>query len=273
MDIKALERAYFYFDEPVPYKLKQGIVTITPIDLKKSEIFMASVDIISIDKNSLPDANIISMSYLEFLIKVVLINEISVAKFVNILSLCLNIKSPTFQFNERGKPILCDTEQDIKITAKEFEDIRRIILYQNFSHYDDSYISPDLKAAMEAEDKLRNKNRKIPNLERRMAIITSHCGLPKKEQQTMSLRAHNQLFNEVCGEVDFMTIRPIAIYGGSADKIDHWIFAADKDKLDGYITEESALRQNLGGSDRYLGDSTGQSRGDSLDAMYNNFSN
>lgn len=272
MDIKALERAYFYFDDPVPYYLKHGEIKIRPVSLRKSEIFMASIGIFSIDKNALPDAQIISMSYLEFLMKVVLVDEVSVAKFLNILNLCLDIHAPTFRFNERGKPILCDTERDIQITAKEFEDVRRIILYQNISHFDDSYISPDLKEAMEAEDKLRNKNHKTPNLERRMAIITAHCGLSKKEQQEMTFRAHNQLFSEVCGEVDFMTVRPIAIYGGKADKMEHWIFASEKDKLDGYITDESTLRQQLGGSNKYVGDAA-TSRGDNFDALYNNFSN
>ena len=52
----------------------------------------------------------------------------------------------------------------------------------------------------------------------------------------------------------------------------HWIFASDKDKLDGYITDESTLRQQLGGSNKYAGDAT-HSRGDNLDALYNNFSN
>lgn len=273
MDIKALEKAYFYFDDPVPYRLKHGEIKIRPIPLRKSEIFTASIEIFSIDKNALPDVKIISMSYLEFMMKVVLVDEISIAKFLNVLNLCLDIHAPTFKFNERGKPILCDTERDIQITAKEFDDIRRIILYQNFSHYDDSYISPDLKEAIEAENKLRNKNRKTPNLERRMAIITAHCGLSKKEQQEMTFRAHSQLFSEVCGEVDFLTVRPIAVYGGKADKMEHWIFASDKDKLDGYITDESTLKQHLGGSDKYAGDATNTGRGDNLDALYNNFSN
>ena len=48
----------------------------------------------------------------------------------------------------------------------------------------------------------------------------------KKDLQEMSFRSFTLLFNEVCGEVDFTTVRPISMFGGK--EIDHWIFKKKK---------------------------------------------
>ena len=43
-------------------------------------------------------------------------------------------------YDENQKPFLKDKDTDIVIKSKDFENIRRLILYQNLVHYDDEYI-------------------------------------------------------------------------------------------------------------------------------------
>ena len=52
-----------YFDEPIPYKE----LLIYPVTMKDYLEFHLAVSCLLIDKNSIPDVNIISMSYLRFL--------------------------------------------------------------------------------------------------------------------------------------------------------------------------------------------------------------
>lgn len=269
LDLEYIRDVYFAFDEPVPYTVSdKKEILIKPILLKDSMLFLTSCDLLTVDKNSLPSAEIISMSYLEFLFKCLIKDESSLQKLINILVLCLGIKTPRIVKDEFGKLYLIDTDLDIKITGRQFEDIRRIILYQNIPHYDDSYISPDLKKAMDETDLLKNKDKEVPTLERKMAIITAHCGIAKKDQMEMTLRAHTMLFEEVCGEVEFTTTRPIAMLSKeSASKMDHWIYKRKKDKLEGYVTDINQYHKSMGG-ERSVKTASDTGRGSNLDRMY-----
>ena len=269
IDLQYLKEAYFAYDEPVPYQCKNGdIVNIIPISVKNSAIFRSSIDVIAFDKNNLNDSKIISMSYLEFIVELMRESSVYVQKFVNILKLCLGFNYPMISFNEtNNKPLITDKEINVQITYKDFENIRRIILYQNIPKYDDEYIDPDLKKAMEETDKLRYKNIEPPDFERRCAIITAHCGLSKKDQLEMTMRSHSILFDEVCGEVEFTTTRAIALFGGKGNEIEHWIYHKKKDKFDGYIMGKDDLVGKMGGEGKFA-ESTNTSRGDSLEQLY-----
>ena len=246
IDIDFLTSQYFYFDLPVPYKLSDGQeITLEPLMLDKSEIFLSSVGLLTIDKNSSSDVNIIQMSYLQYIADV-LITQSAVSKqqFINILGLCLKFLHPHIQRDNRNRPIIVD--KDIKITTKDFEDIRRIILHQNIPHYNDEYINPDMKAAMAEIDYLKNKNVDVPNIERKMAIITAHCGLGKKEQMQMTYRSHTLLFEEVCGEVNYMVNKPIALWSNQGDKVDNWIYKTKQNKMDNYFKDLHSYQKAVG---------------------------
>lgn len=250
IDINFYKETYFTFDEPVPYKLKCGeTLYLSPVFLKDYMIFITSYGILDIDKNSINDVEIISMPYLKFLVKKVFpYSQESIQQFINICILCMGLCKPEIKLTDKNKFILYDSEEgkNIFITQKEFDDIKRIILYQNLLNFDDEYINPELKANMEELDRLKNKDLIPPSLERRMAIITSHCGINKKEQLKMTIRSHSLLFQEVSREVEYMCTKPIAIYGGKSETI-NWIFEKRKGKFDDYITSKESYNKSMGG--------------------------
>lgn len=253
IDLDFLKSAYFYFDLPVVYELGKGqTIKINPVSVRNSEIFTSSADILSIDKNSSSSPEIIQMSYLKFLIEVLLpVNKLAKQKLINILLLCLGMEDPVIKKRD-NKIFLYDSKLDVEISAKHFEDIRRIIMYQNNPHYDDSYINPDIKQAMDELDYVRNKDYVMPTLERKMAIISAHTGIRKKEQEEMTYRSHVLLFEEISGEVEHMTTYPIALYAGKADTISHWIYKKKKDKLDGYFVSADKYNRAMGGDGKIL---------------------
>lgn len=265
INLDQLERTYFWLDEPVPYKLKDGnTILIRPITLKQSELFKPCADILDIDKNALPDAKIISMSYLQFLIEYVLNidgqkNEINILKFVTVLNLCLGWERPAYKYDEKGKPLLFDEGSMATITHKEFDDIRRIIMYQNFANFSDEYVNPEVKAAIAEFEATKNSGVEVPSLERKIAIIASHSGIPKQEQLQMTMRSHDLLFEEVCGEVEFVSSRTVALLGQALSKskveLDHWIFKKKKGKYDGYFVAEDKFNKSMGG-DGYVRSTT-----------------
>lgn len=271
IDLDILARTYFYFDEPVDYKLENYNLKILPITVRQSEIFLSSINLFSIDKNSTPSVEIIQMSYLQFILDVLIPkNKDNLQKFINLLVLCLNMKKPIVKREKNNKPILIDGNNGYTINSLQFEDIRRIILYQNLVGFDDSYINPDLKKAMEETDELKNKDVDYPNLERKIAIITSHTGLSKKEQLNMTYRSYTMLFEEVYREVEFTTSRPIALLGNNEDKIEPWILKKKKSKMEGYITQVDKYAQSMGSNQYAIKNANGQTSGQFLQ-QFNNF--
>lgn len=250
VDIELLKLAYFALDEPVPYKLKTGQeILIKPIMVKDSMLFMASVDVLKIDKNSLGSVEAIQASYLKFLQKMIFpSNNIMVQKFLNVLDLCLELKG-IYLCNDEMERTFIQTESGIVISAKEFDDITKIILYQNLPDYDDKYINPDIKKSMQEVDRLKNKDYESPDFERQMGIIESHTGILKEQLLKKTWRSFQILFREVCGEIEFYTTRPAAIAVGAGDKVDHYIFKKRKDKFDGYFVDMNKFSHEVTGQD------------------------
>ena len=250
VDIELLKLAYFALDEPVPYKLKTGQeILIKPIMVKDSMLFMASVDVLKIDKNSSGSVEAIQASYLKFLQKMIFpSNDIMVQKFLNILDLCLELKG-IYLCNDEMERTFIQTESGIVISAKEFDDIAKIILYQNLPDYDDKYINPDIKKSMQEVDRLKNKDYESPDFERQMGMIESHTGILKEQLLKKTWRSFQILFREVCGEIEFYTTRPAAIAVGAGDKVDHYIFKKRKDKFDGYFVDMNKFSHEVTGQD------------------------
>ena len=251
VDLNYLAKAYFYFDEPVPYKLDdEHTIYIKPISVRDSQFFLDSVDLLTVDKNSLPDPVIIQMSYLQFILDVLLqgdMKKVNMQKMQNLLILCLGMKHPVAYKNEKGKPYLVEGNNEYQITHKQFDDIKRIILYQNIPHFDDTYINPEAKAAMNQIDILRSQDYEDMTIERKMAIIMSHTGVLKKDQLDMTYRSHCLLYEEVCGEVEFTTTRPVALFGGKGKELPHWIYRKKKNKFNDYFISDKAYHKSMGG--------------------------
>lgn len=249
VDINYLTRTCFYFDEPVKYKLNENqFIDIYPVNLKESEYFLSSIDILKIDKNSLPDIKIIQMSYLQFLYEYQLKTAIDKQKLFNILHICLKLTSPLLIPDNNGRIVLIDEKQKVVINAKQFDDIKRIILYQNIIDYDDEYVNPEFQKNIQASAMLKNRNVEAPNLERRMAIITAHTGISKKEQMDMTYRSHSLLFQEVYEETEYTTLYPVMAFGGKADKMERWIYKTKKNKFEDQVISVSKFNEQAGGN-------------------------
>ena len=89
IDLDYLAKTYFYFDQPVPYKLdNEHTIYIKPISVRDSQFFLDSVNLLTVDKNSLPDPAVIQMSYLQFVMEALLRGDkakVNTQKFVNLL--------------------------------------------------------------------------------------------------------------------------------------------------------------------------------------------
>ena len=248
VDINVLQEIYFAHDKPVPHQLRDGnTLNILPVCVQDFAVFYHSVGILKIDKNALNKVEYIQMKYLQFLFEVMFPQDkFYIQQFINIINLCLDLKKAMINADEHGKVYIYDEEKQIKIDAKDFDEISRIIMYQNFYRYDDSYINPDVQRAMREVDELKGKAYEEISLERKEAIITAHTGISKKDLEEMTYRSFSMLFDEVCGEVEFTTTREIALFAGKGDEIEHWIYKKKKNKMDGYFVATEQYAKSMG---------------------------
>ena len=248
IDINVLQEIYFAHDKSVPYQLRDGnTLNILPVYVQDFAVFYHSVGILKIDKNALNKVEYIQMKYLQFLFEVMFPQDkFYIQQFINIINLCLDLKKAMINADEHGKVYIYDEEKQIKIDAKDFDEISRIIMYQNFYRYDDSYVNPDVQRAMREVDELKGKAYEEISLERKEAIVTAHTGISKKDLEEMTYRSFSMLFDEVCGEVEFTTTREIALFAGKGDEIEHWIYKKKKNKMDGYFVTTEQYAKSMG---------------------------
>lgn len=209
------EMNYFSIGEPVPFKLKGGEIKIYPVLVKDATRYDYAKDILLIDKNKINDIEILQMSDLEFLL--MLCQEDSESgKMVRqqmslIMSLCLHEDAVFYSdkygnlIKENGKPILviCDKDGTIKakITSKEFNIIKKIILCQNDKDYDDTEYSEDIQEQIELWVKVKRQQQSVsthdPTLEEKKSLLMAKNGMTESTVNNLRYRLFNMMVQNV----------------------------------------------------------------------------
>ena len=76
------------------------------------------------------------------------------------------------------------------------------------------------------------------------------------------------MFEEVNGEIDFLTIRPIALSSGKGNELEHWIYKNKTNKFSKYITPIDDYKKSIGNG--YI-KSSNKNLGDTYMEKFNNF--
>lgn len=259
VNIEYLKRKYFYKNKPVPYKLKCGEeIIIYPVMIEDSDIFEESYDILTFNKSEIPIPEIIQMSYLQFLIEIILREEqnkkekerYNEHKLANILELCLKENNVIPNYSN-GKPALfvCDEDDIVKsiITHKDFDDIKKIILYQNIKDYDDSYISKDMRNIIDEYYKATNSNIDPLSLEDKIAFLGNEAGLSTEEILKMTYREFNNRFGWAVDKMDYQINKTAEMSGNVKfdKKIEHLIYRRKKNKYEKFFTDKDAFTNKI----------------------------
>lgn len=235
-----LLQKYLPFDKSVPYKN----LLISPIRLKDIYDVQEILNILQIDKNNLGQIEFISMSKLRFILAVIsnevkfqqelytlLYKSLSIPDddiinvYVNDDTEYLIIGGKTYDYD------IIDEDSAIKITAEDFDEIVRIILYQNIVDYSDKYVDPDVKKAYEEYQRLKNKNAiKVP-IEHKINCVQLKTGMTREAIGNLTIRNFIQLFDILVDESDYAAART-AEFNGVKFKtpIEHWAYKTRKDK-------------------------------------------
>jgi hemerythrin superfamily protein len=187
---------YIAFDLPVPYKN----IMIYPATVKDYMLFTTCTGCLSLDKNSIPDAKILTMTDLEYLFYCFQDEgkkEPYLLWFDRLLSICLrddksfeNIEESMkrYKYDQKGKPFF--TIGDETYTFKDFAELKKIICLQNLVELPDENISKEVRDSLEkAKDyKSRISGTKPASLEDYIISLSIVTGWTFDYIYTLSIR-------------------------------------------------------------------------------------
>jgi len=220
------------FGKPTEYKS----IKIYPVKIVDILDFYTNVNCLTINKNKIPDVEIIKMSYLLFLFVI----SHKEPEFLEMLFKILNmvLKDQEFTLGFENEQLIFKVN-DIIITDYEFDNIRDIILKQNLLSIE-QILDPQLeKRLKEAEEFMSNKN-KSASLEER--IVAYHCvsGMKYEDIEQLTIYQFNKGLERMQLIKNFEVYTYPLLKGGSGDKIQDWlIHIEERGKYDHLLISES----------------------------------
>lgn len=240
---EALLEKYFPFDIPVPYKDWH----IHAIKMRDSYDVNDAIGILSMDKNTLGEADFIMMSNLRFCMLFVSSDPTYKESFESLLRVALDISDEeSFRYcvdddteyievgvsvgqTRGGYPILKEGTIRV-ITAEDFDEIKRVILFSVDIDYTDDYIDPDVRKMTDEYFRLKSQGRSVP-LEHKVLCLRMVTGMNGEEVGNLSIRNFYQLYNIMVGESEYSACRLAESMGAKFSKpLEHWAYSAHKNK-------------------------------------------
>jgi len=262
IDIKQLQR-FFELDESIEW----NHLEIKPILIRDYYDFALSQNVLNIDKSKTNDLNIIKMTYLDYLYYL-MVNEDKyvIASFMKIMELCLglNLNEWRLDYDDKKRMKIVTTKTyekiirhdegrkpitktvTIEINYKQFDELRKIINFQNFIDYDDSFISDDVRQAISDYNQMVNKDIESPTLEKMIACIQTN-GFAKKDILNMTYRSFKLLLDTIDNKLTYQIMKTGEMSGMVTFKepISHWIYKKKQDKIAECFGSREKLEENI----------------------------
>jgi Holliday junction resolvase RusA-like endonuclease len=238
---------YTVYDLPVPYKT----IKIYPVLVKDYAPFFTYSECLTLDKNSIPDPRIISMSYLEYLFFCTK-NDINNTPYLlwldRLLGICLkddrsfdsieeSIKR--YNYDEKGKPYI-QIGEDL-FYASDFEDIKKIICEQNMIELVDENIQKEVRDSLEKARAYKEKlsGTKAGSFEDYIISISVTTGWSFEYVYNMSVRKFTKSIRRLDNLIHYKIYLSATMSGMVEFKdksfIKHWLTDLDSDSKFGDV--------------------------------------
>lgn len=236
------------FDEPIDYK---GLL-LYPVSIRKINKFLQSSSVLRIQKEYIPDKDIIKMSYLKFLMTNIdkEKEEYGESLTFDLLALCFMI---CMRIEEIAIRLFVDEDgkaklilNDVEINENDFDYLRKLILYQNLPNYDDELMNPDLKNDLEQADKIKNGGEETEDFEHLIANLVIGTGMNIDDVKNLPIRKF-YIIGQVMDRKLHYSIYKQASVGGFVEfkqPITHYL-KKNIDLLENKVTTVETLKNNL----------------------------
>jgi hypothetical protein len=243
---------YYIFDKPVPYKN----LFLYPVRMENYLEFMTFSECLTIDKNSIPDMKIISMSYLEYLMIYTDEKNLWIPKLDRILRLSFCQKEEEFidikyGYNENNQPII--TIGETIINSDDFDEIITIVCEQNMIEQEDYTISKEVRDALRSARDFKNKGgSKMAGLEDQILCVVASTAMSVEDIFKMTIRKFIKLLQRVDNKLHYQIYLSASMSGMVEFKdksfIKHWMSDLESDKFGGNLIDRESIDKKLSNS-------------------------
>lgn len=223
-------KRYLDCDMAITYKS----LSIYPVSLIDCDEFFNSIACLTIDKDLL-GPEFASMSYLEFLALLISSNayEGIDQMFYSIARLCFLIYDKElvcFNFIGNGKTEI--VINGVSYNKSDFNNIIKIILYQNVPDYDDAYVDPELAKALEEERLLKSRRSAIPSMQDQITALAVTCGFTFDYIYEMPIKRFFFALQKSLSKLEYQIARTAELSGTEfKSPIEDWMASKNKDKF------------------------------------------
>lgn len=235
-------------------------LTVYPITLDKYVEFMLGVGCFLLDKNSIPDIRIISMSYLEYLIDLHKQgSEIFLTMLDYVLRLVLHkpddcrILFGIDEKTKRGSFVI----DGVSYGNDVFDELKNIICFQNLVELPDENIQKEIRDKMEEARKLRRRlsNSKPASFEDQMICVMLVTGLKMEDVYNLTIRKFSKILERADAKLHYEVYLSAGMNGMIDSKnkslIKHWLTNLDDgDKNSDVIVEMGNLTNKISLEDK-----------------------
>ena len=238
-----------YFDKPIPYKE----LLIYPVTMREYLEFHWLVNCLLLDKNSIPDVDIISMSYLRYLYYGSSVNNEPYLYMLNLLlMMVLHLEDENqikFYLKDNKAYFAID---EIEYNSQDFDEIVKIIFEQNCIAAIDEKIQKEVRDALDKaeEYKMQQNNNKICSLEEQMICVLISTSLKMEDIYELTIRKFEKILQRVDAKLHYQIYLSASMSGFVSFKdenaIKHWMNDLSKnDKYEDVKVDMETMRNKI----------------------------
>lgn len=241
------------FDREIVY---EGI-TFKPVTVEMYNEFYTFINCLLLDKNSIPDINVLQMSYLDYLFY---LSETGEEQYIlnmlaSLISICTDIKIDEIKYYRNEKKQIVLVLNEILIDKEKFLVMREIICNQNdvdLTIFDlDPRVREELRKTMELKNK--GSNFQMGTLEEQMICIIISTYFTMEDLEKMSLRKFKKILNRIDNKMHYEIYTLGTLRGDVTlkEEFPHWLSTLEKGRFDKLITsyeetEKKVKMSNIG---------------------------
>jgi hypothetical protein len=222
----------YIFDIPIEYK---GLVFYPGLVKDYIPVFYFS-DCLTMDKNSIPDVKIISMTYLDYMYSESTKDKPYLSFFDALLRIILrkpNMVSRYYRNNGRSYFEIDGQEYN----STDFDEIKKIITEYNCIDVPDEMIQKEIRDADKKAKEMRSRNSgKMASLEDQIVCVLISSGLSLEEISNLSIRKFIKILERADAKLHYEIYLSASLSGMVEFKdksfIKHWLSDINKDEIE-----------------------------------------
>jgi len=239
---------YYIYDEPIPFggilgnDDDSGELFIYPVKMKEYLIFMTVAQLLLVDIYSIPDPQIIQMSYLEYIFHTFKDEPIHITFIDLMLRMVLKLDDDTSIefFRDKNKKPYLKIGEEILLDKEKFDEIRTIIIEQNLLEPPDDKISKKLRESMKDAERIRSRQRGVmAGIEDQMIAVMISTGLKITDIYDMTIRKFMKTLERIDHKMHYEIYLSASLSGFVTFKdknaIKHWLADLKKNPLAGMM--------------------------------------